>query len=299
MNVCLRRIGGIVWIAVMAAGSAGAQTLYGIGFSGDDGLSTLYTVSTANGAAVAVGPVGFERCSGMEIDSSGQAFAACERTGDDTPVLVSIDLATGAGTEIGATGMTGAVSDLSFRGDGTLFAYDASNDPTHSLFTVIVGTGAGTLVGDTGLGFAGGNGMTFSLGGTLFHSQFTDGPAPDLNSLDPSNGTPTFLGQISPLTGRFASMDVDPVSGVIYGVVKNGAGGGGPTDLATLDPAGPSATVLGTTEPSLDAIAFFGGQAPPSVLEIPTVGSFGLGALALLLGVAAAVRLAAGRRSRT
>lgn len=281
----------ITLVVAVAGSSAGAQTLYGIGYSGSDGLATLYTVSTANGAAVAVGPVGFERCSGMEIDAAGQAFAACERAGDDTPVLVSIDLATGAGTEIGPTGMSGAVSDLSYRGDGTLFAYDATNDPDHSLFTVNPATGAATLVGDTGLAFAGGNGMTFDLGGTLHHSQFTGGPAPDLNSLDPTDGSPTFVGQISPLTGRFSSMDVDPISGVIYGVVNNGAQGSGPTELATLDPAGPSATVLGTTEPTLDAIAFFGGEAPPSVLEIPTAGSFGLAALAILLGVAAFVRL--------
>jgi hypothetical protein len=161
--------------------------------------------------------------------------------------------------------------------------------------TINTATGAGTLVGDTGLSFAGGNGMTFDLADVLYQSQFTGGPAPDLNTLDPTDGQPTFIGQVSPLTGRFSAMDADPVSGVIYGVVNDGAGGGGPNSLATLDPAGPTATILGVSQNGLDAIAFAPVPDVPAI-EVPTLGSVGLLGLMLALG-AAGVGLMAARRS--
>lgn len=171
----------IVAAALLAAGSVNAQTtLYGISFSGPDGPSTLHTLDVTSGAATPVGPVGFDRCSGMDFNSAGVLYATCERPqaptggggGADTPVLITINTTTGAGTEVGPTGISGAVSDISFRpSDGVLFAYDASNDPEHTLYTINVNTGVATLVGETGLDFAGGNGMTFSAGGVLYHSQ--------------------------------------------------------------------------------------------------------------------------------
>lgn len=287
----MRKLIFLVWSLVatlwLTPGVAGAQTLYGIAYSGNDGSSTLYTVSTTDGTATAVGAVGFERCSGMDFGAAGSLFATCERAdGSDTPVLVAIDPATGAGTEIGPTGFSGNTSDVSFRNsDGVLFAYDALNDPDHSLFTIDTTTGAGTLVGDTGLAFAGGNGMTFDLADVLYQSQFTGGPAPDLNTLDPTDGQPTFIGQVPPLTGRFSALDTHPVSGVIYGVVNDGAGGGGPSSLATLDPAGPTAMIIGLTQSGLDAIAFAPLPAPP-VIEVPALGSTGLMSLGLALAAA-------------
>lgn len=281
----MRRACLFLSIALCLAGPAAAQTLWGIGFVGDNGPATLYTVSTLTGAATPVGAVGFERCSGMDFDAAGVLYAACERNdGSNTPVLVTVNTTTGAGTEVGPTGFGGAVGDLSLRlSDGVLFAYDANNDPDHTLFTIDTATGAGTIVGDTGLSFAGGNGMTFDLGGTLYHSQFSGGPSPDLNTLNPASGLPTFIGQITPTTARFRAMDVNPTTGVIFGVLNSGSGGGGPTELATIDPAGPTDTVIGTTEPSLDAIAFQPVLGPPSVLDIPTLDVAGLALLGLAM----------------
>lgn len=270
--------------SMLAAGSVSAQTLYGIAFEGPDGPATLHTINPATGAATAVGAVGFERCSGMDFGLDGVLYAACERSdGSDTPVLVSVDLTTGVGTEIGPTGLTGAVSDLSFRADGVLFAYDATNNPDHSLFTINTNTGAGTLVGDTGLDFAGGNAMAFDLTGDLYHSQFTDGPGPDLNTLDPATGLPTFVGQLTDVTGRFSAFETDPATGELYAVLNEGAGGSGPTSLAIVDPVGLGVTLIGLTENTLDAIAF-AGEAPPGILEIPTLGPAGL--LSLILALA-------------
>lgn len=279
--------------ALLAVGSANAETLYGITFTGSDGLSTLQSVSMTTGAVTAIGPIGFQRCGGMAFNASGTLFATCERNdGSNTPVLVRISTTTGQGTEIGPTGMSGAIGDISFRpSDGKLFAYDALNNPTHMLYTVNTSTGAATLVGDTTLSFAGGNGMTFSQAGVLYQSQISGGPDSDLNTLNPATAQPTFVGQITGMTGRLAAMDVDPSSGTIYGVEFTGSSGAGPSFLVTVDPVNLTFATIGATAGNLDALAF-GPDAPP--LKVPTLGLAGMLGL-LLLMVAVAFRVLRGR----
>lgn len=274
---------------VLFSGFASAQVLYGINYAGNDGLSTFNTISTATGAATPVGAIGFERCGGMDVSPAGVIYATCERSdGSNTPVLITINASTGAGTEVGPTGITGAVGDISFRpSDGVLFAYDATNDPDHSLYTLNTSTGAATLVGDTGLSLAGGNAMSFDLGGVLYHSQFTGGPSPDLNTLNTSTGAPTLLGQVTPTTGRYNGMDVNPSSGVLFATENNGSGGSGPTNLVTINPATLTATTIGATLGDLDALAFAGGGAAPApTVDLPVMGRTGL--LILVLGAALA-----------
>ena len=269
---------------MMFSSFAGAQVLYGINYSGSDGLSTFNTVSTTSGAATAIGAIGFERCSGMDVSAAGVVYATCERSdGSNTPVLITINVTTGAGTEVGPTGISGSTSDISFRpSDGVLFAYDANNNPDHSLYTINTATGAATLVGDTGLMFAGGNAMSFNLAGVLFHSQFSGGPSPDLNTLDPATGAPTLLGQVTPTTGRFSSMDVNPTSGVLYATENNGSSGGGPTNLVTIDPVTLTSTTVGATLADMDALAFAGaGAGPAATVDLPTMNRAGLFILAL------------------
>jgi IPTL-CTERM motif len=291
-------------LGVLLAGAtvAGAQsTLYGVAFNGPDGLSTLYTIDPANGAATMVGGVGFQRCSGIDFDAAGTLFGTCERNdGSDTPVLVTIDTASGAGTEVGPTGITGAVSDVSFRNsDGVLFAYDGTNDPVHTLFTLSTATGAATLVGDTGLSMAPGNAMSFDLSDTLFHSQLTGGPNPDLNTLNQTNGLPTFVGQVAvspaPINfPRLNAMDADPVSGVLYGIYNDSFGGGsiGPNYLVIVDPVALTANSVGQTQDGMDALAFApAGVGGPSAAEIPTLSVAGLALLVLLLAGIAVLAL--------
>jgi len=83
-------------LAILAVFTVTSQAqIFGIGHFGPDGLSALYQINPANGAAITVGPVGFERCGGMDFDSNGILFATCERAGgSDTPVLLTIDLLT-------------------------------------------------------------------------------------------------------------------------------------------------------------------------------------------------------------
>jgi IPTL-CTERM motif len=289
--------------AVLAGATvAGAQSvLYGVAYVGPDGLSTLYTIDPANGAATMVGGVGFQRCSGIDFDAAGTLFGTCERNdGSDTPVLVTIDTATGAGTEVGPTGISGSVGDISFRNsDGVLFAYDAANDPVHTLFTLSTATGTATLVGDTGLSTASGNAMSFDLADTLFQSQLETFPNPDLNTLNPATGLPTFVGQltVSPAAVNFPrlnAMDADPVSGVLYGIYNDSPlNGGGPSYLAIVDPVALTATSVGATQGGMDAIAFqpAGGAGGPSAIEVPTLSAAGLAVLVLLLAVLAVLAL--------
>lgn len=290
----------LVCLAAFWGARADAQTIYGSSYAGADGVATLVTIDAGTGAATPVGSIGFQRCGGIDFDAAGTLYATCERDdGSDTPVLVTIDLATGAGTEVGPTGLTGAIGDISFRSDGTLFAIDVTNDPDHTLATIDTTTGAATVVGDTGLSFAGGNGMSFDGAGTLFHSQFSGGPSPDLNTLDTVTGMPTFVGQITPVTGRFSAMDFDPASGTLFGNLNEGSGGSGPVSLATIDPTGPTATVIGVTDSGVDGIAILavGGGGTP-VVVIPTLNTLGLLALLVVLGGLGVWQLSRRRRQR-
>lgn len=241
--------------AMLVAGAADAQTLYGMTYSGSAGPSTLVTINPATGAASTVGAVGFERCGGMDFRSDGVLFAACQRNGSSTSVLVTVNAATGVGTEVGPTGMTPSTGDLSFRSDDTLFAYDASNSPTHMLYTVSTFTGASALVGDTGLGFAGGNGMSFNLSGVLYHSQTSGGANSNLNTLSTGSGTATLVGLITPSTNRFAAMDAHPLTGVLYASELTGSGGS-TANLVTINTGTLTNTVIGPTATGLDALAF-------------------------------------------
>lgn len=109
---------------VFLGGAVQAQKLCGISHDGRDGLSTLHIINQNTGAVTPLGPIGFERCGGMDFHADGRLFATCERAdGSDLPVLVEIDPDTGAGIEVGPTGNCAVWSDVSFRnGDDTLFA---------------------------------------------------------------------------------------------------------------------------------------------------------------------------------
>ena len=107
---------------VFLGGTVQAEILYGISYQGANGPSTLHIINQNTGAATPLGPIGFERCSGMDF-MGPSLYATCERSdGTDTQVLVSINPRTGAGTEVGPIGTCDNIFDMSIRGDGVLFA---------------------------------------------------------------------------------------------------------------------------------------------------------------------------------
>jgi hypothetical protein len=188
-------------LLVAAVGVSRAATLYGAAYAGADGLATLYRIDPATGAAAAIGPIGFERVSGMDFGSDGRLYGAGERAdGTNTPVLIVIDTGTGAGTEIGPLGLAAGqhVTDLSFRAsDNQLYAY---LDGPDRVATVDHATGAATIIGAAGP-TGGGNGIAFDPTNRLLLAEFTG-----LYVLNHTTGAGTliaaltFLGFPPPLT---------------------------------------------------------------------------------------------------
>src|SRR2546430_16595225 len=85
---------------------------------------------TATGAGAPVGPIGFDRISGMDFEPrTGILYATGNRPGANTHVLITIDPSTGVGTEFGPTDINSinfnnTATDISFRtSDAALFAY--------------------------------------------------------------------------------------------------------------------------------------------------------------------------------
>ena len=271
-----------------ASAGAAEGTLFGAAYQGQNGPATLYTIDPATGVATEVGPIGFERCGGMDFDSSGTLYATCELpnggagvdglgasgNGSDPSVLITIDPATGQGTEVGPTGIIGDLLDVSFRNsDGALFFSYIEDSPQAAggnggcvlLGTIDTGTGAASPVGNTDT-CAPGNGLAFSLEDTLFFTNNT----PALYTLDQSTGQAT---QVAPHTfdpcvqangvsvsgkggDRMNAMEVQPGSGVLFGSYNAGGGGGGPNCLATVNTSTGDVTTVGESVDGLDAIAF-------------------------------------------
>jgi len=247
---------------------APTATLIGLGHSGSDGPSTFFTIDSSTGAATAVGPTGFERCSAMDIDDAGTIFASCERTdGSDAPVLITINPSDGSGTEVGLTGADfDHLAGSSFRpSDGTLFGFDATSGD-HRLRTIDTGSGLGSDVGSTGLGSDGGNGITF-VGDILYHIARDNG----LHTLDQSLGTASAGTSMTydPGFGNVKAMDTDVENGIIWAIISSGSGGA-PTSLGIVDVDSETVTEVGPndTEVPLDAIAVVGLFVGGSLLSI-------------------------------
>lgn len=234
--------------------------LYGSAFSGQNGLATLYRINPASGAAVAIGPIGYERVSALEYDEvTGILYGTGERNdGSNTNVLLTIDPSTGAGTEVGPTNVAalgfGTVeSDLSFRNsNGRLYAYIEAGD---GVATINPATGAAATVGPTGISDLG-NGLEFSRGDLLFQAG-----AGSLTTINQSTGAKTIVAPLTfvgfPPLGfpRINAMDVN-CAGTMYASVNDGGGGAGPNYLATVNLATGVVTHLGSTVGGLDAIAW-------------------------------------------
>jgi WD40 repeat protein len=267
-----------VWFEKEPTVASVPSNLFGAAHAGPNGLSTLYTIDVATGTAFPVGPIGFERVGGMDFGPDGKLYATAERAdGSNTPVLISIDTVTGAGSEIGPTGMTGSIGDLSFRSDGVLFAFDAMA-ADHTLYTVDTATGAATLVGSTGLSSSGGNGMAFSPGDVLYHSN-----RQNLHTLNQTTGLASVLGPLvySPPADndpRLNAKDFDPATGHLFASLNDGAGSSKENYLAGVNLTTMAVTIIGPTVDGLDAIAFRP-RPPVNIYGAAHIGRDGLSTL--------------------
>jgi len=233
---------------------------------GNPGPSTLLQINPLTGAAIPIGPIGFNACGAMDFDPiSGTLFAACFDPITNAHVLITINTVTGAGTLVGPLVNTFGFGnfDVSFRADGTLFGATFDNIIiTISLFTINTSTGLATLVGFTGT-FTQGNAMAFQ-GNTLFHNDLIA-----LSTLNQVTGIatpfalPTFAG-FPPLNfPRVNAMDSNPTTGIMFASVNDGQQGGGPNYLATLNTATGVFTHIGQSANGLDGLAWQPDQQQP------------------------------------
>lgn len=256
--------------ALSKSSTAGPQ-LFGAAHSGPNGPSTLYTIDASTGTATAIGPIGFERCSAMDVDQSGTLYAICERSdGSNENVLITIDPLTGAGTEIGPTSVSmfqTTTTGMSFRpSDNTLFV--PTFFPGAILATVDLTTGMGTrLAGDPQIGASPGNGcdcgwsFAFAPDNTLY---LTVGNR--LFTVDQVTGQATFVADTAPASDtdfRINGADFEPGTGILYGSLARGFSSN-LNRLVIIDPTTGNVTVVGESTLGLDALAWLAG----SVLDV-------------------------------
>lgn len=254
--------------------AAAPGTLFGVAHSGPNGPSSLYTLDTVTGDATLIGPIGFERCGGIDFSPTGILYAVCERMdGSNTNVLVVVDPSTGIGTEIGPTGIEAlgfaALQDLSIRSDGTIFGYLGVLD---GLAIFDPETGAATRIGFTGLANSG-NGLAFSADGTLYNaggSASTPGIGA-LYTLNTNTSSATFFISLifSPPADnrpRINAMDFEPGTEILFGSLNDRLLDQPPENyLSIIDLETGDVNVVGPTIDGLDALAFSEVNEPAAV----------------------------------
>jgi hypothetical protein len=293
LNLHIVKFAGIALLGALAISlgvgerAVHAQTLFGLAHSGSNGPSTLYTIDTNTGEATEVGPTGFERCSGMDFNTSGTLFATCERANpSQTHVLIIIDTGSGVGAEVRPTGVDSSslvvntASDISFNADDVLFAHLV---PLNSLWTMSVTSGVIKFVGSTLL-TGSGNGIAFSED-ELFHA---DGTTLNTLNLDPlmplGEGILEHALDFQVPAGldccgqpRINAMDFQPgtedeilFASVNDRLFKDPAVLARPLKnfLATIDTATGVVSIIDQTVDGLDAIAFAPAAAAPLQAEL-------------------------------
>ena len=240
-----------ITLTVDVGGSVLAGGLFGTAFAGDtNDDAILYSISSVDGTATAIGPTGFAQVGGIDFHSSGVLYGLGHRISDNEEVLITIDPVTGVGTEVGPTNVFGMYPDIAFRpSDGALFGMQGRD-----LYSINTATGAAALVGATGLS-GGGNGLAFSSanvlylanGQTLYTVNTTDAVPTVVTTLDFSafpDGT----------SARVNGMQFDPSMGILWASVNDG----GPILLGTINLTTGVVANIGATATDLEALAVLG-----------------------------------------
>lgn len=251
------------------ADCAASCTLFGSVHLGSDGLSTLYRIDPATGAATPIGPIGFERVGSIDFHADGTLYGVGERDDvNETPILISIDPLTGAGKEIGpliTSNVGGGHFDMSFRNfDGALHqtAFNLVGGDI-VLYTLSLVNGFATQIGDMGVPAAG-NALAFAPDDTLYHANVDSGGTLYIvDQVTGVSGSPTLLNYpVPPLDAPTqVAMDFDPCSGVLLAAIKNGLSSAAPIYLATIDPSTGDVAVIGQTATGLSGLAGYRSEA--------------------------------------
>lgn len=254
-------------LAVMFAGAASAQTLYGA--SGNNVVSNLYTINPATGVSAVVGPIGYA-VTGLAYNSStGVMYGS---TSSNSPVasnsIITINLTSGAGTLVGSTGLSGPVADLAWSGS-VMYGWSEGTD---DLVTINLATGAGTIVSDSGVGTSG-DSMSF-VGGVLYGAL-----AGTWYSINTTTGIPTAIAPVTGVGGNANGGTTQPGTNVFFSSANDG-------NLYTINVATGVGTLVGNPGiPNFDAIEF---NTPPTA-TVPTLSEWAMIGFAGLLAMAGAL----------
>ncbi len=251
-------------ILLLAFGSGAAlafPVIYGSAIPVNNPISTLYSISSVNGTATLIGPIGFGAVSALDFAPNGTLYGI-GRNATGAFVLLTINTSTGAGTQVGPTGMNDNFQDITFRpSDGTLFGESAGN-----IYTINTSTGLATLVGPPNGGFfPDGNGLAFSSSNVLYLGSSANNIGIFQSFLQTINQVTGAATNVAPLTYSplFGSTATTPrpngmkfdAAGILWASVVNGFSPMNLNFLGTINIATGVVSFVGPTVMGLDAIA--------------------------------------------
>jgi hypothetical protein len=282
MNMRTRIASAVAFLALILFGSASAQTLYiATGSNGVPGQ--LFTVNPATAATTLVGPI-LEGVNPIAITglafhpTTGVLYAVSAGNGVTDPrSFFTIDPATGAATRIGAAGVLQA-SDLAFNAAGVLFAWRQN---LNLLATVNLATGVPTSLGASGIAGTTGGGLAINGAGTAFLSATAANGTLDTVNTGTGVGTtgPAITGAVFP-----NAMNAMAFSGATLFAVNSDTGGVASTHLVTINTATGAVTDIGALPNDTDAIAFATAAGGGGPAIIPTLSTWALVLMMLLIG---------------
>lgn len=224
--------------------------LYGVSHI-SAGSSVLYSLDPLTGAGAEIGPIGFNRVSGIDFDpKTGILYGTGRDPATDAQVLLTIDINTGVGTKIGPLNMDRNSTDISFRNsDSALLAY-----LNRQVAEIDIATGSATLIDGTTTTGRAGNGLAFSANGTLYRADNVS-----LDRIDIEAGAVTTLFELgfTPPADSFPRMnalDFEPSIDILFGSLNDA--NGDETYLSIVDISTGIVSIIGATVDGLDAIAF-------------------------------------------
>lgn len=236
--------------------------------NGSNGPSILYSISQASGAALMVGPIGFERVSALAFDNATSNLWGVGEIMDGSNTTVFLALiaqnafAAAFATPVGSS----AITDISFRhADDVLFGQTEDSD---SVLTINTGTGAGTVLPNGHGNGCCGHSLAFDFNDNLLVG--SEGGISTVDQTTGIGGAITAFTFAAPLDNfpRPNAMDFHPITGVLF---AHGVDDDGDSQLVTIDPTGGGVTNVGPTQAGLDAIAILPANADLAVTKVDDV----------------------------
>jgi hypothetical protein len=282
-------IGKIVVLAFVVSSlgtiAGAAPLIYGTAYSGPHSAATLYSISPANGAATAVGAIGFNQVGVLAFAPNGTLYGVGQN-GAQKWVLLKIDLISGAGTAVGPTGLETSFRDIAFRSDGTLFGFArplGQKSKAGLVYSINTSTGAGRLVGNVTGGFEDSAPVALSSENTLYTVNQRS-----LGTIAATNAGPVTALHYSSAFGSAQSqanaVKFDSSTGMLWALVGTSGGAGG-NYVATIDvKTGTVAPVGQTTAAGLRSLAIEPLVNGPPPAPLPSSLIFLVSGMLALLG---------------